>query len=381
MNLAYRDIKHNLLRFVLTNFGLSLLLGIVIVITGVYGGLIDDALRQARAANADLWVVEAGTNGPFAESSRIPGDTRELVSRVYGVQRAGAVTYQSVQTELNGKPLRLFLIGYEPGRPGSPRKLSAGRDIMRDHYEMIVDRSAGLALGQEVPLGTHGHNFTVVGLMNKEVTASGDPVAYINQHDAQALQFELAPPAERREAARGGALQSSDQINAVIAKVSPYVPIKEVAAALSRWKHLTTLTQAQQETLLSKFVIEKARNQQRLIMVLLIIVSAVIIALIVYTLTMDKVRSIATLKFVGAPDRTIVGLIVQQALSMGIFGYFAGLALVLIFQPYFPRRLVLDPESVAVVFVITVVICLAASTLGIRLALKVDPAEALSAAG
>jgi putative ABC transport system permease protein len=185
----------------------------------------------------------------------------------------------------------------------------------------------------------------------------------------------------RREAARGGELQSNDQVNAVIAKVSPYVPIKEVAAALSRWKHLTTLTQAQQETLLSKFVIEKARNQQRLIMVLLIIVSAVIIALIVYTLTMDKVRSIATLKFIGAQDRTIIGLIVQQALSMGIFGYCIGLALVLIFQPYFPRRLVLDPESVTIVFVITIVVCLAASTLGIRLALKVDPAEALSASG
>ena len=381
MNLAYRDIKHNLLRFVLTNFGLSLLLGIVIVITGVYGGLIDDALRQARAANADLWVVEAGTNGPFAEGSRISGDTRELVSRVYGIERAGAVTYQSVQTVLNGKPLRMFLVGFEPGRPGGPSTLTAGREILRDHYEMIVDRSAGLMLGQEVPLGTHGHRFTVVGLMSKEVTASGDPVGYITLRDAQALQFELAPPAARRESARGGASQSNDQINAVIAKVSLYVPVNEVAAALSRWKHLTTLTQEQQETLLSKFVIEKARNQQRLIMVLLIIVSAVIIALIVYTLTMDKVRSIATLKFVGAPDRTIVGLIVQQALSLGIFGYGAGLALVLVFQPYFPRRLVLDPLSVAIVFGITVVICLAASTLGIRLALKVDPAEALSAAG
>ena len=160
-------------------------------------------------------------------------------------------------------------------------------------------------------------------------------MAYITLRDAQALQFELAPPAERREVARGGAQQTSDQINAVIAKVSPYVPVKEVAAALSRWKHLTTLTQEQQETLLSKFVIEKARNQQLLIMVLLIIVSAVIIALIIYTLTMDKVRSIATLKFVGAPDRTIVGLIVQQALSMGIFGYFIGLALVLIFPALF----------------------------------------------
>lgn len=381
MNLAYRDIKYNLLRFVLTNFGLSLLLGIVIMITGVYGGLIDDALRQARAANADLWVVEAGTNGPFAESSRIPGDTRELVSRVYGIERAGAVTYQSVQAELNGRPLRLFLVGFEPGRPGGPSKLIAGREILRSHYEMVVDRSAGLKLGQEVPLGTRGHKFTVVGLMREEVTSSGDPVAYITLRDAQQLQFELAPPAARREKARGGAGETNDQINAVIAKVSPHVRVDEVAAALSRWKHLNALTQAQQETLLSKYVIERARRQQGLIMVLLVVVSAVIIALIVYTLTMDKVRSIATLKFVGAPDRTIVGLIVQQALSMGIFGYFAGLALVLVFKPYFPRRLVLDPESVGIVFFITIGICLAASTLGIRLALKVDPAEALASSG
>jgi putative ABC transport system permease protein len=197
MNLAYRDIKHNLLRFVMTNFGLSLLLGIVIMMTGVYGGLIDDALRQARAADADIWVVQADTKGPFAESSRIPGDTRELVSRVYGVERAGSVTYQSVQAELNGAPHRLFLIGFEPGRPGGPRKLAAGRQIMRSHYEMIVDRRAGLTIGQEVPLGTRGHKFSVVGLMQNEVTSAGDPVAYITLRDAQQLQFELAPPAER----------------------------------------------------------------------------------------------------------------------------------------------------------------------------------------
>ncbi|MCQ1780728.1 ABC transporter permease [Neorhizobium galegae] len=381
MNLAYRDIRHNLLRFVLTNCGLSLLLGIVIMMTGVYGGLIDDALRQARAANADLWIVEAGTNGPFAESSRIPGDTRELVSRVYGVQRAGSVTYQSVQIELDGAPHRLFLIGFEPGRPGGPHQLSAGRNILRSHYEMIVDQSAGLLLGQEVLLGTRDHKFSIVGLMRNEVTSSGDPVAYITLRDAQALQFELAPPASRREQARGGSMETNDQINAVIAKVSPYVPIEETAAALSRWKHLTALTQAQQETLLSKFVIEKARKQQLLIMVLLVIVSAVIIALIIYTMTMDKVRSIATLKFVGAPDRTIIGLIVQQSLSLGITGYMVGLALVFTFRPFFPRRLVFDPESVVAVFLITIVVCLAASTLGIRLALKVDPAEALSAAG
>jgi len=381
MNLAYRDIEHNLLRFVLTCFGLSLLLGVVITITGVYRGLIDDALRQARAANADLWVVEAGTNGPFAEASRIPGDTRDLVARVYGVVRAGAVTYQSVQTELNGKPLRFFLIGYELGRPGGPRKLWAGRDILRSHYEMIADRSAGLELGQVVPLGTHGHKFTVVGLTRDDITSSGDPVAYVTLLDAQTLQFELAPPTERREVARGGALQTTDEINAVIVKVFPFIPVKDVAAALSRWKHLTTLTQTQQETLLTKEVIEKSRKQQLMILVLLVIVSAVIIALIIYTLTMDKVRSIATLKFIGAPDRAIIGLIVEQALLMGIVSFVIGLLLILAFQGYFPRRLVILPQDVTVVYAITVAIFLAASTLGIRLALKVDPAEALAAAG
>ncbi len=379
MNLAYRDIRHNLLRFLLTNVGLSLLLGIVIMITAVYGGLIDDALRQVRAAHADLWVVEASTLGPFAESSRIPGDTRELVSRVYGVERAGAVTFQSIQADVNGQTQRLYLVGYELGRPGGPPQIAVGRGILRSHYEMVVDRRTGLKLGQAVTLGTRGHTFTVVGLMRDQVTSSGDPVAYITLADAQALQFELAPPAVRREAARGGAGQSNDQINAVIARVYPQVPVKDVAAALSRWKHLSALTEAQQEHLLTGVVIEKARKQQLMIMVLLVVVSAVIIALIVYTLTMDKVRSIATLKFIGAPDRTIVGMIVQQALSMGVVSYFIGLGLVVAFQPYFPRRLVLDTTSVVTVFVITVIVCLAASTLGIRLALKVDPAEALAA--
>jgi putative ABC transport system permease protein len=381
MNLAYRDIRHNLLRFVLTCFGLSLLLGVVIVITGVYRGLIDDALRQARSADADLWVVQAGTNGPFAEASRIPGDTREVVARVYGVARAGAVTYQTVQTSLRGTPLRLFVIGFEPGRPGGPHALVAGREILRSHYEMIVDRSAGLAMGQEVPLGTHGHTFTVVGLTRNAVTSAGDAVAYITLRDAQGLQFELAPPAERREVARGGGIQTSDQINAVIAKITPYVQADEVAGALARWKHLTTLTQTQQETLLTKEVIEKSRRQQLMILVLLVIVSAVIIALIVYTMTMDKLRSIATLKFVGAPDRVIVGLIVQQALALGLVGFAVGLALLLTFQGYFPRRLVILPEDVAVVFGITIAVCLAASSLGVRLALKIDPSVALSTSG
>ena len=120
MNLAFRDIRHDRLRFVLTCVGLSLLLGIVITMTGIYRGALDDALRLAQATSPDLWVVEAGTNGPFAEASRIPGDTREMVARIYGVERAGAVTYQSVQTEIRDRRIRLFVVGFQLGRLGGP---------------------------------------------------------------------------------------------------------------------------------------------------------------------------------------------------------------------------------------------------------------------
>ena len=129
---------------------------------------------------------------------------------------------------------------------------------------------------------------------------------------------------------------------------------------------------------MTKFVIEKQRKQMAMFTVLLIIVSAVIIALIVYTLTMDKLRAIATLKLIGAPDRTIIGLIVQQALSMGIIGFLFGLALVLGFKDYFPRRVVLVPEVVGALFLVTVVVCLLASSLGVRVAVKIDPAAALA---
>ena len=74
-------------------------------------------------------------------------------------------------------------------------------------------------------------------------------------------------------------------------------------------------------------------------MSVLTIVSAVIIALIVYTLTMDKIREIATLKLIGAPDRTIIGLILQQALLMGVIGFVVGTALV-----YALQRLVSAPH-------------------------------------
>nr|WP_295462082.1 FtsX-like permease family protein [Mesorhizobium sp.] len=376
MNLAFRDIRHKLGRFILTCLGLSLLLGVVVTMAGIYRGQTADALALLSATDADVWIVESGSQGPFAEASRVPGDTRELVARIYGVEEAGSLTLQTVQMLHNGRRLRIQIVGYEPGRPGAPAHLTDGRQITSSRFELIADRQTGLKVGEKVALGRD--SFTVVGLTSGVVTLSGDSVLYMALRDAQQLQFDLAPPAARKEAARGAQRSGTDFVNAVVAKVSPNVPPAVIATEIARWKHLSVLTGAQQETLLTRTVIERASRQIGLFMTVLTLVSAVIIALIVYTLTLDKTRDIATLKMIGAPDRTIIGLIVQQALLMGVSGFVIGTALVFVFRGVFPRRIEMLPTDIAGLFVVVVVVCLAASALGVRVAVKVDPSRALA---
>jgi putative ABC transport system permease protein len=218
---------------------------------------------------------------------------------------------------------------------------------------------------------------TVVGLTRFQVNSGGDPAVYITLPDAQKLQFDLAPPAARVQLARGAAGANRDTVNAVVARLHQNASPESVADTVRRWKHLSAITQAEQERILSQSLVDRARRQIGMFTTLLLVVSAVIIALIIYTMTMEKIRQIATLKLIGAPDRTIVGMIVQQALALGMGGFLIGAVLILTVKDYFPRRVVMEPETTLFLAGIVFVVCLLASGLGVRVAMRVDPATAL----
>ena len=375
MNLALKDIRHGLFRFVLTCFGLGLLMTVVLAMIGIYNGLVADALAVVKAPAAEVWVVEAGTKGPFAEASSIPADSRDTVARMPGVAEAGAINYQTVEAPFLDRALRLYVIGYEIGRPGGPQIIAEGRGIGTSHFELVADRKTGLVLGDTIRLGRN--RFTVVGLVEGAMNSGGDPAVYMTLADAMALQTELAPADQRVQAARGAGAVKSASVAAVIVRVTPGADVDLLTATLRQWKHLAALSQTEQENILLASVVDKARRQIGLFLGILLAVSAVVIALIIYTMTMEKLKQIATLKLIGAPDRTIIGLIVQQSLILGTAGWGIGLVLILLVKDVFPRRVVLEPFNVAVLAGIIVVVCLAASGLGVRAALKVDPATAL----
>jgi len=83
INLARKDIEHTLGKFLITAIGVGMLLGIVMIMVGVYRGMIVDAKVLINDIDADLWIVQQDTLGPFAEASRIHEDLRDTIRGWY----------------------------------------------------------------------------------------------------------------------------------------------------------------------------------------------------------------------------------------------------------------------------------------------------------
>lgn len=400
INLASRDILHGWGKFVFTGIGLGLLIGVTLTMAGVYRGMVDDAEVMIDNTGADLWVVQQDTLGPYAEPSSVRDDVaRDLLGR-NGIMAAGNVTYLTMQassvvkTTGQSKEVRVMLVGFEPGKPGEPGYLIAGRPISRSHYEALADIKAGFALGEKVRL--RRHDYTVVGLTQRMVSSGGDPMVFIPLKDAQEVQFLKDNDALLNERARTAsnpafnrpgvpglleAVQASQTtshfVNTVLLRLTPGADANEVASEIRRWKHLQAYTKAQMEEILVARLIATSSKQIFMFLVILAIVSAAIVAFIIYTMTLNKIREIAVLKLIGATNRTISSMILQEALGLGLIGFMVGKLSATFWAPLFPKYVLLLSGDAVLGFFLVMLMCAFASVFAIRAALSVDPANAI----
>jgi putative ABC transport system permease protein len=394
ISLAGRDILHSWGKFVLTGIGLGLLIGVTLTMAGVYRGMVDDARMLLTNSGADLWVVQKDTQGPYAESSSLRDDVVRSVLGMPGVARAGNVTYFTMQVRHEATDVRAMVVGVAPGQPGEPAYLIAGRHITRNHYEAVADVKTGFSVGDRIKI--RRHEFSVVGLTQRMVSSGGDPMVFIPLADAQEAQFlkdndailndrarNAANPALNRPGVPGlleaiQASQSSNHnVNAVLVQIGPGLEAEQVAEPIRRWKHLQVFTREQMEDILVAKLIATSAKQIGMFLVILAIVSAAIVAFIIYTMTLGKLREIAVLKLIGTRNRTIASMILQQALGLGVIGFVVGKAAATVWAPVFPKFVLLETGDAVRGFVAVMVICALASTLAIREALRVDPAAAI----
>jgi putative ABC transport system permease protein len=308
------------------------------------------------------------------------------------------VTYLTMQVRRGERDVRTMVVGIAPGGPGAtpgwPPYLVAGRQITRGHYEAVADVAAGFRLGDQ--LAIRRNHYTVVGLTRRMVSSSGDPMVFIPLKDAQEAQFlkdndaiwqsrrrTEANPALNRPGVPGlldaviASQSSNSSVNAILVTLEEGRAPEPVAESIRRWKRLTVYTRAQMEEILTGKLIATSSRQIGMFLVILAVVSAAIVAFIIYTLTMDKIREIAVLKLIGTRNRTIAGMILQQALALGLIGFVVGKITATFAAPFFPKYVLLMPLDSIAGFLAVLVICVLASIVAIRMALRVDPAEAI----
>ena len=398
ISLAGRDILHSFGKFVFTGFGLGLLIGVTLVMAGVYRGMVDDGKALLDNSGADLWVVQKDTLGPYAEPSSLADDAYRSLLAMPGVARVANITYLTMQVRRQGRDVRAMVVGIAPGEswasPGWPPYLVAGRHLTRGHYEAVADLASGFRIGDEMEI--RRHRFRVVGLTRRMVSSSGDPMLFIPLKDAQEAQFlkdndaiwrgrrrTAGNPTFNRPgdagvlAAVNDAQSSSNSVNAVLVQLAPGVDAESVAATIRRWQRYTVHTRTQMEEILVGKLIATSARQIGLFLALLAVVSAAIVAFIIYTLTMDKIREIAVLKLIGTRNRTIAAMILQQALALGAIGFAVGRITATWAGPMFPKYVLLVPADSVIGFFAVMAICALASVVAIRMALQVDPAEAI----
>ncbi|SDG52113.1 putative ABC transport system permease protein [Pseudomonas benzenivorans] len=398
ISLAGRDILHAWGKFVFTGVGLGLLIGVTLTMAGVYRGMVDDARVLLDNSSADLWVVQRGTLGPYAESSSLQDDLYRGILGMPGVARAANVTYLTMQVLRAQGDVRAMVVGVVPGgpgEPGQPGQLVAGRHITHSHYEAVADVASGLRLGEQVQI--RRQYYRVVGLTRRMVSSNGDPMIFIPLRDAQEAQFlkdndaiwqqrrrTTSNPAVARSQVPGlldallAAQESNPYVNAVLVQLENGADANETAELIRRWKRLQVYTRDQMESILVGKLIRTSAQQIGMFLIILAIVSAAIVAFIIYTLTMGKIREIAVLKLIGTRNRSIAWMILQQALGLGLIGFVVGKVAATFWAPFFPKYVLLVVQDTLLGLASVLLICTLASVLAIHAALKVDPAEAIS---
>jgi putative ABC transport system permease protein len=397
ISLASRDILHDGPKFALTGLGLGLLIGVTLSMAGVYRGMVADGRALLDNSGAELWVVQQETLGPYAEPSSLYDDTYRTVLTVPGVAQAANVTYLTMQVRGDRGDVRAMVVGIAPGpagTPGWPPYLIAGRQVTRSHYEAVADLASGFRLGDRIQI--RRHEYTVVGLTRRMVSSGGDPMVFIPLKDAQDAQFlkdndailqgrrrSADNPAFNRPGMPGvvdaviASQNLSRSVNAVLVTLEPGQHPDEVATLIARWKRLTVYTRAQMEEILVGKLIATSAKQIGMFLVILSVVSAAIVAFIIYTMTLGKIREIAVLKLIGTRNRTIAGMIMQQAMALGLIGFVVGKIAATFWAPFFPKYVLLMPRDSLIGFFVVMLICVLASLIAIRAALRVDPAEAI----
>ncbi|HAX70166.1 MAG TPA: ABC transporter permease [Anaerolineales bacterium] len=147
--LAIKEVVRNRGRFFLVALVIALITLLVLFIAALGEGLANGNRQYVANLDAQL-VVFLEKSDYIISSSRLETNTARSIRRVEGVDDAGAVYTSSTEIVSLPEPLKVSLLGAEPGRPGMP-PVVAGREFRSgEARETVIDQQVAFRSGIQI---------------------------------------------------------------------------------------------------------------------------------------------------------------------------------------------------------------------------------------
>jgi putative ABC transport system permease protein len=320
-----RNVFRRKLRVLLTIFGITI--GVLaLVVMGSMAEKINMLVSGGTKYYSDKVTVGAEGTALFSSAPLSLGKY-DAIKGVVGVAEVSAIVDTLLDTEasmsfgmppmisgsdLRGQNLESFKMSYSAGRaltPNDKGSVVVGSDLVG---------KLGAKVGGDVTV--RGEQFTVVGILNKTLTAP-DTSVYMTLPDAQRLFMQDLPEVVR------GQINQSDLVTGFVVYPIPGANPEELAKAINAAVPGVTATgpKAFQDQIASATGIFNA-----------ILYGIAIIALfvgglsVINTMTMsvnERTREIGVRKAIGASDGQIVGQFLSESGLIGLIGGVSGLFL------------------------------------------------------
>ena len=365
IKLAARNLFHDRLRFVATIIGIVFSIVLVAVQLGLFLGFERMVTTMIDHAPADLWVVSRGTKC-FEDPSLFSTQNRARALSVAGVEQAVPLIVGFAEWSVpDGGVTPVFLIGSDRGGL-EPWNVKAGNvDALSEPHAVAVDRTYFTRLGMHgigdsttirddkvvVRAVTQGirsftttpYIFTPLDRAKTYIGASQSEISYLLIHAAKGANV--------------GTIRS--QLLKKLVKVEVLTPNAFRDRSRDFWLFGTGAGAA----LFGGALLGA-------------IVGTVIVAQTLYSSTKDHLTEFATLRAIGSSSFYIHKVILIQALLNAVIGFaIAALIdlLIVLLTANTALPVVTTPLLLVVLFVLTVVMCVASAISAIVQVTRIDP--------
>lgn len=357
MFLAWKEIRHQPLRFGLIVALISLMAYMTFFLSGLASGLAFDFRSGIEGLNANSIILTSEAN-KIVSASRLTDEQADSGREILG-EGSSALVVTAAVSEKNGERVNVYIFGQDLDSFSRPEVVS-GRAVEDPAEEVVVGESVldkGYAIGDRMSIAGSSHDWTIVGL-TKDDTFLTQPVVHVDR-------TELRKAAGPKLPSVINALVTDDEVSA------------EQRASLED-AGLATLSSAEFIDALPGYSVQTLTFI--LMIGALIIIAAIVLAIFIYVLTLQKRQMLGILKARGVSTSHLIASGAIQTTILSIAGTLIGLALAFLSALVLPDSMpfTLDIGQDLLITLGFVVFAVIGGLVSVRAVAAIDPVEAIA---